>query len=78
MKAILEFDLNDPEDSEKHLRCVNSSNMASFIWELKHNFWRKWKHDETNFNLDTYRESLSDLLNEYNIDIDNLIEWKNE
>ena len=74
MKAILEFDLNDPEDNQRHLRCVHSTDMASFIWELQHNFWRKWKHDETDFNLDTYREALGDLLDAHNIDIDNLIE----
>jgi len=47
MKAILEFNLDDPEDSQNHLRCIHATNMASFIWELKHNFWRKWKHDDT-------------------------------
>ena len=74
MKAILEFDLNDPEDRKQHLRCVHSTDMASFIWQLKYNFWRKWKHDETDFNLNNYRDELSDLMNDYNIDIDNLIE----
>jgi len=74
MKAKLEFDLNDEDDRMEHIRCVHSTGMALFIWELKHNFWRKWKHDETDFNLDNYKEALSDLMNEYNIDIDNLIE----
>mgnify|MGYP000595508306 CR=1 FL=1 len=74
MKATLEFDLNDPADTMAHLRCVNAANMAAFIWDLKHNLWRKWKHDETDFNLDNYKEALYELMKDYNIDIDNLIE----
>jgi hypothetical protein len=74
MKAILKFDLDNPEDKIDHLRCVHSTDMAMFIWELKHNFWRKWKHDETDFNLDNYKDALYELMQEYNINIDNLIE----
>ena len=74
MKAILKFDLNDEDDKISHKECVKASDMAGFIWELKHNFWRKWKHDETDFNLDNYKEALADLMDEYNINIDNLIE----
>jgi len=74
MKAILEFDLDNPEDLKSHLRCVKSSDMASFIWELKHNFWRKWKHDEDAFNLSNYKEALGELMEEYGINMDDLIE----
>ena len=73
MKAILEFDLDKPEDKIDHMRCIHSSDMASFIWELQHNFWRKWKYDDSDFNLDTYREELGNLMDDYNINIDNLI-----
>jgi len=74
MKAILEFDLENPEDRMSHLRCVKSSDMAGFIWELKHNFWRKWKHDETDFNLYNYKEALYELMEEYDINSDELTE----
>ena len=74
MKAILEFDLDNVDDAMNHLRCIHSTDMAMFIWELKHNFWRKWKHDETDFNLDNYKEALAGLMDECNINIDNLIE----
>jgi len=74
MKAILEFDLDNIEDKMDHLRCVHATDMAGFIWELKHNFWRKWKHNESDFTLDNYKEALCDLMNEHNIDIDNLID----
>tara|TARA_B100000497_G_C7239610_1_gene174424 strand:+ start:137 stop:364 length:228 start_codon:yes stop_codon:yes gene_type:complete len=71
-KVIIEFDLENLEDEIAMKRAIKSSDMASFIWELHHNFWRKWKHDESNFDLDTYREALTDLLNEHNINIDEL------
>jgi hypothetical protein len=74
MKAILKFDLENPEDRMSHLRCVKSSDMACFIWELKHNFWRKWKHDETDFNLDNYKEALYELMEEHNINTYELTE----
>jgi hypothetical protein len=73
MKAILEFDLGEQEDKMDHLRCVKSTDMALFIWELEKNFWRKWKHDETDFNLDNYKEALYDLMQEHNINVDELI-----
>jgi hypothetical protein len=74
MKATITFNLDDTEDRMAHMRCVNSLNMALFIWELKHNFWRKWKHDETDFNLDSYKEALAELLEEHNVNIETLLE----
>jgi hypothetical protein len=74
MKAILEFNLDNHEDKMYHKRCVKSLDMASFIWELHHNFCRKWKHDDSEFNLETYKAAINDLLDEYSIDIDDLID----
>ena len=69
MKAILKFDLNDQEDAEAHLQCIKAAKMAGFIWELKHNFWRKWKHNEEDFTLDNYKEALAELMDEHNINV---------
>jgi len=74
MKATLEFDLENHEDKMAHLRCIKSSDMTGFIWELQHNFWRKWKHDEDNFTLDNYKEELLKLLEEYSINVGELTE----
>lgn len=74
MKAILEFDLDNADDMMNHRRCVKATEMACFIWQLKHNFWRKWKHDDTDFNLDNYKDALDELMQEYHIDIDDLLE----
>ena len=68
---IVTFKTNDPMEVK---RLSKAGDMAFFIWELVHNFWRKWKHDETDFNVDNYREELADLLTEHNIDIDDLVD----
>lgn len=73
MKAILEFNTEDPEEEIELLRAVKAKDMAMFIWELQHNFWRKWKHNENDFTLDNYKEELSDMLLEYNIDTEDLM-----
>tara|TARA_Y100000593_G_C4266928_1_gene315256 strand:+ start:320 stop:547 length:228 start_codon:yes stop_codon:yes gene_type:complete len=68
MKAIIEFDLDNMDDVYAHKRCAGADDMAHFIWELTHNFYRKWKHDDSNFNLETYNEALNNLLEKHNID----------
>ena len=72
MKGIIEYNLDERDDEMAMKRSMKSTDMAMFIWELQHNFWRKWKHDDSDFNLETYREALRDLLDEYNINIDEL------
>ena len=69
MKATLTFDLNDQEEADSHLRCIKAAEMAGFIWQLKNNFWRKWKHNEEDFTLDNYKEALAELLDEHNINV---------
>lgn len=34
MKAILEFNLDDPDDAMAHLRCAKSLDMALLIWNI--------------------------------------------
>lgn len=72
MKATIEYDLSAADDVMAMKQSMKSSDMAIFIWELKHNFWRKWKHDDSEFNLETYKEALNELLDEYNINPDEL------
>jgi hypothetical protein len=36
-KAILKFDLADPDDRMEHLRALKSTDMALFIWDLLYN-----------------------------------------
>jgi hypothetical protein len=73
-KATIKYDLSNADDVMEMKQSMQASAMAMFIWELKHNFWRKWKHDDSDFNLGTYREALvlSEMLDEYNINPDEL------
>mgnify|MGYP003345525168 FL=1 len=36
-KAILEFDLSQPEDVDAHKRAVKSLDMAMALWDITHN-----------------------------------------
>lgn len=67
MKAIFETD--DPMEIK---RLIKANDMASFIWELVHNGWRDFKH--TDYDYEKSWGKIHELLQEYNIDIDNLIE----
>ena len=71
-KATIEYDLSNADDVMEMKQSMQASAMTMFIWELKHNFWRKWKHDDSDFNLETYKEALNELLDKYNINPDEL------
>lgn len=45
MKAILEFDLNDPDDSMAHRRAVMSTQLAICIWDIKEGIRTKMKYE---------------------------------
>ena len=34
MKAILEFNLDDPQDAERHRRCMKADDMANVLYDL--------------------------------------------
>ena len=57
-------------DLQEVKQLVKASDMALLLWELKHNFWRKWKHDESEFTLNNYKDELADLFYEYHVDVD--------
>ena len=60
------------EDDRELLRLTKSSDMAVCLWELKHNFWRKWKHSSKDITLDELTDAIADLLEEHNINPDEL------
>jgi hypothetical protein len=66
-KIIIET--TDPEEA---VLMLSANKLKMFIWELKHNFWRQWKHDDSDLNLYTLREKLNELLEENGI-TENLI-----
>ena len=79
-KAILEFDLNDPDDRINHKQCIEAGNMASVIWDFVHNSKKtmEWTLDEK-VDLDRYEvlDMVYDrfylLLEENNVNIDELV-----
>lgn len=78
-KAILEFDLNDPDDNMAHLRAVKSLDMALAIWEIVYNTKKTIESqiDSNNLSpydvLDTVYDKIWEQLNQHDINLDNLI-----
>ena len=81
MKAVIEFDLTDPEDKNRFKRCGKSLEMAIVIFDFLYNS-RKWveRKLDANDTIDGYKtleivyEKFRELLEEQHIDIDDLIE----
>jgi hypothetical protein len=78
-KAILEFDLNDPDDSMAHLRAIKSLDMALSLWEMMYNTKKsiEWESEEKNLSafdaIDKIYEKFWEHLNEHGINLDELI-----
>ena len=78
MKAILEFNLDEPEDRMAHLRAVQSTELALVIWESFNGYRKLVKHSDVS---DDYAKGVEDMLKMINesceengIIIDKLIE----
>jgi hypothetical protein len=77
MNAILEFDLNDPEDRMDHLRCVKSINMAGVLFEMMYNTFKsaydyQGEHKDADM-IEYLKQRLISLLEEHNVNVDELI-----
>lgn len=77
MKAILEFDFNEPGDRTDHLRCIKSIDMASILFELTYNTFKS-AYDYQDMNKDAdmveyIKQRLIDLLEEHSVNIDELM-----
>lgn len=77
MKAILEFDLNDPDEAAAHKRAVLALDMMMCLHDVKEQFRSKIKYDDklTEDELKGWedaREMFIGTLSEYNIDLNNL------
>ena len=82
MKAILEFDFENDDDRKAHLRCMMAIDMAIVLWELNTNLEKKCKHiaecqeadSDVHDGVYIVFEQIRELLNEYGIDTDTLID----
>ena len=83
-KAILEFDLNDPDDAIAFKRANKALDMACVLFEIQNNFRKKCMREleakeEFGLKLEAYDgvqlvlENLHTLLQEHNIDTDEII-----
>jgi hypothetical protein len=84
MKAIFEFDMNDPDDIMAHNRATQALDMASALWEIIYNT-RKGMHNtidraleqDKNFTpydaVDLTFDAIRDIIDEHGIVIDKLI-----
>jgi len=68
---VVSFKSNDEKEIN---RLTKSLDMALCLWELRNNFWRKWKYSGKDIPLDEFKDELSKLLEEYSINVDDLVE----
>ena len=79
-KAILEYNLDDADDSMAHLRAVKSLDMALVLWEMAYNTKKKIC-DEIEFQeikdpyevVDRIMEKLHEEMNDRGINLDELV-----
>lgn len=78
-KAILEFDLNDPDDRQSHLRAIKALDMAGALWDITHNTKKNLEWDIEDKNLDKYEvlelvfDKIYEILESHNINTDELL-----
>jgi len=79
MRAVLEFDLNDLDDTMAHKRCVKATDMACALFEITSNLKRRCEVLVDNKPMNAYEamdmvfECIADELLEHNIILDDLI-----
>ena len=77
MNATLTFDLSDPDGQREHMRCCKAFDLAFVLWNIQHRM-----RDQIDSQLITTQERngaevvlerINQLMNEYNINLDELI-----
>ena len=73
MKAILKFDLSDPDDVMDYYRHNKSLDMALCLNNIS-DLWRRWKHSEKEPTSEEIFDAIRDIISENDINIDKLIQ----
>jgi hypothetical protein len=81
MKATLTYNLDNPDDKMAHLRAIKSLDMAIILHELEYNLHKRIERQlevESKQYTDMevvqmYRDEITELIKENNINIDELI-----
>ena len=71
MKAILKFDLNDTEDSNRYNHCNKSIDYSIALWELAH-LRSHFKHNDTTPTYDEVLQYINEVFEDNNININEL------
>lgn len=78
-KAVLKYDLTDPDDRIDHLRAVKSTDMALVIWDFVYNSKKGMEYQIEEYKYDAYQvldkmiEIFRDELADHGIVIDDLV-----
>ena len=76
MKAILEFDLLDPEDRIEHQRMLKSTDLQIALWDISQVLRSKIKYAPDDMSVDTFKayeeiqEMFYDIINQHKIDLE--------
>lgn len=76
MKASLEFNLDDPEDSMAHLRCVKALDLCLVLWDLLASMRSTIKYSDDDAAVkvaEVARTQLLELMDKHGIVLDDLI-----
>lgn len=72
-KVVLKFNEEHHTTEEEFLRDIaNRSRYKYALFEITHNLWRRWKHDESNLNIDTFKSAIGEILDECGINYNDL------
>ena len=79
-KAILEYNLSDPDDVMAHKRAIKSLDMAMALWDIVHNTKKGLEWSMEGKEIDKYDalelvyEKIHEILGDHNIITDELID----
>ena len=79
MKAQLTFDLDNPDDKIEHIRCVQSYDLCTAVYDFIHNTRKRLTEKALDKGLDVddaifmVYEEFGEILSEHNININKLI-----
>lgn len=79
MKAILEFDLDNPDDQSAHMRAVKALDLAICLWDIDQYLRAQTKYAPDSMPQEAYdalseaRERFYQILNERGIDMDEIL-----
>ncbi len=78
-KAILEFDLNEPDDREEHKRMLKSLDIMLVLWDYDNYLRGQLKYNEDGLTdqqyevLEKARSEFYDILNKHGVSFDELL-----